>query len=66
MAGEARLAKNIRDIAGNSQIAIYQGIVSKVDGSSCTIYFTQCKSTIKLRSMIFFGVIVDTLESRRK
>lgn len=53
MAGEARLAKNIRDIAGNSQIAIYQGIVSKVDGSSCTIKFGRQEITdVRLRASL--------------
>lgn len=53
MAGEARLAKNIRDIAGSSQIAIYQGIVSKVDGSSCTIKFGRQEITdVRLRASL--------------
>lgn len=53
MAGESRLAKNIRDIAGSSQIAIYQGIVSKVDGSSCAIRFGRQEITdVRLRASL--------------
>ena len=53
MAGEVRLARNIRDLVGKTQMSIYQGIVSGVDGVTCSIRFgSQEVSGIRLRASL--------------
>lgn len=53
MAGEMRLARNIRDLVGKTQMSIYQGIVSGVDGVTCSIRFgSQEVSGIRLRASL--------------
>ena len=39
MTPEQRLIRNIRAAAGSREIAIYQGIVSSVEGDTCTVEF---------------------------
>lgn len=51
MAGENRLARNIRDLVGGKTLTIYQGEVTKVDGSLCTVKFANQEiSDIRLRA----------------
>lgn len=51
MAGESRLARNIRDLVGGRTLTIYQGEVTKVDGSVCTVKFANQEiSDIRLRA----------------
>lgn len=51
MAGETTLARNIRELVGKGQMAIYQGIVTAVDGIACTVQFGSLKiSDVRLRA----------------
>lgn len=51
MAGESRLARNIRDLVGGKVLTIYQGEVVKVDGNMCTMRFANQEiSDIRLRA----------------
>lgn len=53
MAGEMRLARNIRDLVGKTQLSIYQGIITGVDGVTCSIRFgSQEVSGIRLRASL--------------
>ena len=53
MAGEMRLARNIRDLMGQTQMSIYQGIITGVDGVTCSIRFgSQEISGIRLRASL--------------
>ena len=53
MAGEMRLARNIRDLMGKAQMSIYQGIITGVDGVTCSIRFgSQEVSGIRLRASL--------------
>lgn len=53
MSGERRLARNILDLTSKSQIYIYQGIVTKVDGLCCSIQFGNLEvSGVRLRASI--------------
>lgn len=53
MAGERRLARNILDLTTKSQIFIYQGIVTKVDGVCCSVRFGNLEiSDVRLRASI--------------
>lgn len=53
MAGETRLARNIRELAGNGRMTIYQGVVTAVDGVSCTVRFGNLEiSDVRLRASL--------------
>lgn len=48
-----RLARNIRDLVGKTQLSIYQGIITSVDGVTCSIRFgSQEVSGIRLRASL--------------
>jgi len=51
MTPEQRLIRNIRAAAGPREIAVYQGIVSSVEGNTCTVQFgAQKVSGVRLRA----------------
>lgn len=51
MDGYKRLQENMREAMGRSRIAIYQGIVKSVEGSTCTVTFGSMDvSGVRLRA----------------
>lgn len=51
MTQEERLRRNIRSVVGPAPITVYQGIVSRVDGITCTVQFGEMKvDGIRLRA----------------
>lgn len=53
MAGENRLARNIRAIAEKTAITIYQGVVTATDGNTCSVRFgSQVIDGIRLRASL--------------
>lgn len=53
MTPEQRLIRNIREAVGPREIAIYQGIVSSVEGDTCTVQFgAQKVAGVRLRASV--------------